>query len=157
MFGYSTTVIDPTTLLALFTTNGVIRNGQPPFRQTSWRSPKEISSIKRRTMVDKNAHALSMAYRRAVAKSLKIKELGIEPDMTEEQIDGQVKYCAEMKALKEGTEDWKQYLKGQRWYVEDLVAFSKLDAQARLDLEYRNSFPDVATEQEMLNSLQVLC
>ena len=108
-------------------------------------------------MVDKNAHALSMAYRRALAKSLKIKELGITPDMTEDQIDGQVKYCAEMKALKEGVEDWKQYLKGQRWYVEDLVAFSKLDAQARLDLEYKNTFPDVATEQEMLNSLQVLC
>ena len=90
-----------------------------------------------------------MAYRRALAKSLKIKELGITPDMTEDQIDGQVKYCAEMKALKEGVEDWKQYLKGQRWYVEDLVAFSKLDAQARLDLEYKNSFPDVATEQEV--------
>ena len=43
-------------------------------------------------MVDKNAHALSMAYRRALAKSLKIKELGITPDMTEDQIDGQVKY-----------------------------------------------------------------
>ena len=108
-------------------------------------------------MNEKNEQALAMAYRRAVAKSLKIKELEIEPDMSEEAIDAMVKFCAELKAVKEGTEDWKQYLKGQRWYVEDLVAFSKLNAQARLDLEYRNSFPDVASEAEMLNSLQVLC
>lgn len=108
-------------------------------------------------MTDKNAHALAMAYKRAVAKSLKIKELEITPDMSEEDIDAMVKFCAELKAEREGTEDWKQFLKGQRWYVEDLVAFSKLDAQQRLDLEYRNSFPEVATEAEMLNSLQVLC
>ncbi len=108
-------------------------------------------------MESKNEQALAMAYRRAVAKSLKIKELEITSDMSEEGIDAMVKYCAELKAAKEGVEDWKQFLKGQRWYVEDLVAFSKLDAQQRLDLEYRNSFPDVASEQEMLNSLQVLC
>ena len=108
-------------------------------------------------MTDKNAHALAMAYKRAVAKSLKIKELEITPDMEEEDIDAMVKFCAELKAEKEGVDDWKQFLKGQRWYVEDLVAFSKLDAQQRLDLEYRNSFPEVATEAEMLNSLQVLC
>lgn len=108
-------------------------------------------------MTGKNEQALAMAYRRAVAKSIKIKELEITPDMTEEDIDAMVKFLAELKAEKEGQEDWKQYLKGQRWYVEDLVAFSKLDAQQRLDLEYRNSFPDVATEAEMLNSLQVLC
>ena len=108
-------------------------------------------------MTGKNEQALAMAYRRAVAKSLKIKELEITPDMTEEETDEMVKFCAELKASKEGVEDWKQYLKGQRWYVEDLITFSKLDAQARLDLEYRNSFPDVASEQEMLNSLQVLC
>lgn len=108
-------------------------------------------------MIDKNEQALAMAYRRAVAKSIKIKELEITSDMSEEAIDAMVKFLAELKAEKEGTEDWKQYLKGQRWYVEDLVAFSKLDAQARLDLEYRNSFPDVATEKEMLNSLQAIC
>ena len=108
-------------------------------------------------MVDKNEQALAMAYRRAVAKSLKIKELGITPDMDEDCIDGMVKWLAEVKADKEGKEDWKQFLKGQRWYIEDLIAFSKLDAQQRLDLEYRNSFPDVATEAEMLNSLEVLC
>lgn len=108
-------------------------------------------------MTDKNEQALAMAYRRALAKSLKIKELEITPDMDEDAIDAMVKYLAELKAKKEGTDDWKQYLKGQRWYVEDLVSFSALDAQGRLDLEYRNSFPDVATEAEMLNSLQVVC
>ena len=108
-------------------------------------------------MTGKNEQALAMAFRRALAMSAKIKELEITPDMDEEAVDAMVKFLAEAKAEKEGIDDWKQFLKGQRWYVEDLVAFSKLDAQARLDLEYKNSFPDVATEQEMLNSLQVLC
>lgn len=107
-------------------------------------------------MTDKNEQALAMAFRRALAKSLKIKELEITSDMSEEDIDAMVKFLAELKAEKEGHDDWKQFLKGQRWYVEDLVAFSKLDAQQRLDLEYRNSFPDVASEAEMLNSLEVL-
>ena len=82
-------------------------------------SPNELAFFERfhsqgERMTDKNEQALAMAYKRAVAKSLKIKELEITPDMSEEDIDAMVKFCAEAKAEKEGTEDWKQYLKGQR-------------------------------------------
>lgn len=106
----------------------------------------------------KNEKALAIAYRRAVAKSMKIKELEITPDMKDdaEAIDAMVKFLAIKKAEKEGGE-YTKYLKGQRWYVEDLVFFSALDAQERLDLEYKHSFPDTATEEEMLNSLQAIC
>lgn len=110
-------------------------------------------------MTNKNEQALAMAYKRAVAKSMKIKELEITPDMAEnpDAVDAMIKFMAEKKAVVEGTEDWQQYLKGQRWYIEDLVRFSALNAQERLDLEYRHAFPDVASEDEMLNSLQAIC
>jgi hypothetical protein len=111
------------------------------------------------TIDSKNEQALAMAYRRAVAKSLKIKELEITPEMADDPdaVNAMVKFMAERKAEKEGTEDWKQFVKGQRWYVEDLVAFSRLTAQERLDLEYKHAFPDIASEAEMLNSLAVIC
>ena len=110
-------------------------------------------------MVIKNEQALAMAYKRAVAKSMKIKELEITPDMAEnpDAVDAMIKFMAETKAVKEETEDWQQYLKGQRWYIEDLVRFSALTAQERLDLEYKHAFPDIASEDEMLSSLQTLC
>ena len=104
-------------------------------------------------MTGKNEQALAMAFRRALAMSAKIKELEITPDMDEEAVDAMVKFLAEAKAEKEGIDDWKQFLKGQRWYVED---FSGLDSQQRLDKCYREAFPDVASEQEMLNMLDAI-
>ena len=107
-------------------------------------------------MTGKNEQALAMAFRRALAMSAKIKELEITPDMDEEAVDAMVKFLAETKAEKEGIDDWKQFLKGQRWYVEDLKHFSGLDSQQRLDKCYREAFPDVASEQEMLNMLDAI-
>ena len=104
-------------------------------------------------MTGKNEQALAMAFRRALAMSAKIKELEITPDMDEEAVDAMVKFLAESKAEKE---DRKQYHKGQRWYVEDLRHFSGLDSQQRLDKCYREAFPDVASEQEMLNMLDAI-
>ena len=107
-------------------------------------------------MTGKNEQALAMAFRRALAMSAKIKELEITPDMDEEAVDAMVKFLAEAKAEKEGIDDWKQFLKGQRWYVEDLVTFSGLDSQQKLDRCYKDCFPDVATEAEMLNMLDAI-
>lgn len=106
-------------------------------------------------MEDKNPQALTMAYKRVVGKSMKIKELEITPDMTEEAIDAMVKFLAEAKADREGG-DWKQSLKGQRWYVEDLVKFSGMSAEERLNLEYSMSFPEIASEGEMIGALKSL-
>ena len=110
-------------------------------------------------MTGKNEQALAMAYKRAVAKSMKIKELEITPEMADnpDAVDAMIKFMAEKKAEKEGTEDWQQFLKGQRWYIEDLVRFSSLNAEERLDLEYKHAFPDIASEEEMLNSLESIC
>ena len=56
-------------------------------------------------MTGKNEQALAMAFRRALAMSAKIKELEITPDMSEDDVDGMVKFLAEAKAEKEGIEE----------------------------------------------------
>ncbi len=106
-------------------------------------------------MNEKNQQALAVAYRRALAKSNKIKELEITADNDEEGIEGLIKFLAEKKAEDTG-KPWTEFVKGQRWYVEDLVKFAGLDAQERLDYEYAQAFPDTATEDELLTSLEKL-
>lgn len=95
------------------------------------------------------------AFRSARGKSVKIAELGITPDMSEDAIDEIVSQLAEKKAEETGKK-FEDIVKGQRWYVEDLVKFSGLDAQERLDYEYMQKFPDIASEDEMLQSLEDL-
>lgn len=111
-------------------------------------------------MDDKNQEALALAFRRAKAKTLKIVELGIKPAMTEKQIETLITKMAKKKAdtpeaIQEGTK-WTEYVKGQRWYIEDLLEFSKKDAKARLEHEYSNSFAETASEDEMLSALEEL-
>lgn len=103
----------------------------------------------------KNQQALASAFRRAKGKSVKIKELGITPDYSEEQVDSLIKKLAEKKAEESGKEA-KEHIKGMRWYVEDLVKFSGLDAKDRLDYEYQLAFADVASEEELINALEEL-
>ena len=108
-------------------------------------------------MGDKNPHALALGFRKARGKLRKIGELGIQPDWTQDNIDDCVISLAKAKAKREGSEDWKQYLKGQQWYVEDLVKFSGLaTSKEKLEVEYDMAFPDVAEEEEMLAELDSL-
>lgn len=106
-------------------------------------------------MLDKNPIVLATAYRRVVAKTNRIKELGLNTDLTEEQINEIIEARARAKAETEGGE-WTTYVKGQRWYIEDLIKFSELGALDALEYEYMQSFPDAATEFEMLQSLEAL-
>lgn len=106
-------------------------------------------------MNEKNPEALATAYRRAVGKSLKIKELGITPDYTAEETDTMIELLAKKKAEQTGKK-WETHVAGQRWYVEDLIKFSSMDASTRLDYEYSQAFPDTASEDELLNSLEAL-
>jgi hypothetical protein len=102
--------------------------------------------------------ALALAYKRARAKSLKIKELGIHPAMTEAETDALIVKLAKQKATeseKEGA-DYKDFVKGQRWYVEDLIAYSAKSTTERLDFEYEVAFPETATEEEMIAKLEEL-
>jgi len=111
-------------------------------------------------MDERNPHGLALGFRRARGKTLKIKELGITPDMSEDDVNDLIKTLAQTKAKAESEdgsiERWKEYVKGQAWYVEDLKRFSALGAKERLEMEYAQAFPDVASEQEMLSELQDL-
>jgi len=106
-------------------------------------------------MDEKLAEARAIAYRRAVAKSSKIKLLGIIANMDKETVNATIEALAKTKSESTG-KDWTTHVAGQRWYVEDLVKFSGLNAQERLDYEYAQAFPDVASENEMINSLEQL-
>jgi len=105
--------------------------------------------------MDKNQHALALAFKKAKAKSNKIKELGIHPDMSEQEIEAMIIAQAKAKAEADG-DDWTTHIKGMRWYVESLVNFSGLSAQERLDTEYEDAFAEVASEAEMLKKLEEL-
>jgi len=105
--------------------------------------------------MDKNQHALALAFKKAKAKSNKIKELGITPDMSTQDIEAMIIAQAKAKAEEAGDE-WTTHIKGMRWYIESLVAFSALGAQERLDAEYEDAFADVASEAEMLAKLEDL-
>jgi len=104
-------------------------------------------------MDEKNQQALALAFKRAKAKSLKIKELKIVPAMNEDLVDALIIKLSKVKA-KEDNKKWETLVKGQRWYIEDLVEFSGLNAQQRMDLEYANAFPDTAEEGELLSALE---
>ena len=107
----------------------------------------------------KLAEALAQAYRAAVSKSAKIKELGITPSMTEEEADALIEKLAKAKADRDGG-DWTKYVKGQEFYIADpkrgLIAFAGKTAQERIDYEYADAFPDVADEDTMVSELESL-
>lgn len=107
-------------------------------------------------IMDKNEEALALAYKRAKGKSLKIRDLNIESDMEEDAIRALIVYQAKAKAKADGKDDFLPFIKGQEWYIRDLIAFSALTAQERLDVEYDSVFGDVASEEEMLVSLEGL-
>ena len=106
-------------------------------------------------MDEKNPLALALGGRRALAKARKIAELGITPKITEDATDALITTLAKAKAEKDGVE-WTTLIKGQRWYVEDLIKFSGLAATDKLAVEYSQAFPDVATEDELLLELEQL-
>jgi len=105
--------------------------------------------------MDKNQHALALAYKKAKAKSNKVKELGIHIDMSEQDIEDMIVTQAKAKAETAGDE-WTTHIKGMRWYVESLVKFSGLTATERLNTEYEDAFAEVASEAEMLAKLEDL-
>lgn len=105
-------------------------------------------------MDERNHEVLALAFKRAKAKSIKITELAIVPKMTKKAVDALIVTLSDVKmADPTNTKDRNETVKGQRWYVEDLVAFSAMEPQERLNNEYDNCFADIAGEDEMLVEL----
>jgi hypothetical protein len=101
----------------------------------------------------RNPQVLAAAFRVAKAKKAKIAQLGITADMTEDEIDSLVMSLAEAKAI-EKEAPMKDFVAGQQWYVEQLVTFAGMTAKERLDAEFEDKFPEVASEEELLALLE---
>jgi hypothetical protein len=104
-------------------------------------------------MIDKNPQALAAAFKKTSGKILKIKELGITPEIDEESVELLIESLAQAKADADGT-TLTDTIKGQRWYVEGLVKFSGLTQKEQLDAEYKDAFADSADEDEMIAALE---
>ncbi|MCP4487705.1 MAG: hypothetical protein GY820_10375 [Gammaproteobacteria bacterium] len=108
-------------------------------------------------MIDKNPLVLARAFKSCRGKIEKIAELGIRPDLDEETIDALIETLSEAKAAADSSvTGMEEFVAGQRWYVESLVAFSKLTTEKQLQAEYDDSFPELASETEMYTALEGL-
>lgn len=103
--------------------------------------------------IGKNPQALALAFKKTQGKLLKIKELGITPEIDAESTELLIESLAEAKAAADGVE-FNTVVKGQRWYVENLVAFSALELEDQFEAEYADSFADTASEDEMMVALR---
>lgn len=107
-------------------------------------------------MMDRNPQAMTIAFKKCKGKILKIKELGITPDMSEEDVDALIEKLATAKCESDKTTTMAEQVKGQRWYVESLVKFSGLSTEEQFDSEYNDAFADNASEAEMLEALKAV-
>lgn len=105
--------------------------------------------------MDRNQQALASGFRKAKGKKGAVVRLGIKPEMTVKQVEKLVIKLAKAKAVEEGVK-YSTLLDGQQWYVENLLAFSKLDSQEQLNHEYDSAFSNVASEAEMLTALDAV-
>ena len=122
-----------------------------------------------------NAQAQAIAIRRAIAKSKKIKLLEQElpcliSQLDQAQRDSLVEKLATAKAvvMADGSEQ-EDHMRGQEWYVKDLISFAALGGEQRPDeseeaykkrcasdrmhYEYALAFPEVATEDEGVDAI----
>ena len=107
-------------------------------------------------MIDKNPQALAHAFKKCKRNLLKIKELGITPDMKDKAIDVVIEKLSEAKAKAAEVSDIAEFVAGQRWYVENLVRFSGWTVEEQLQAEYEDSFAESASEAEMHTALKAL-
>jgi len=105
-----------------------------------------------------NPQVLALAAKRALAKARKVKELSISPDMTDKQMDALVTKLAKAKAEDNvmSNDDWKTYVKGQRWYCEDLQRFSAMSPTEMKEYELNQAFPDLCSESELEDELKAI-
>lgn len=105
--------------------------------------------------MDRNQQALASAFRKAKGKRGAIVRLKIKPTMKTKAIEALAIKLAKAKAIEDGVK-YNTLLDGQQWYVESLVAFSKLTSQEQLNSEYDSAFSNVASEDEMLIALDAV-
>jgi len=108
------------------------------------------------SMNDKNPQARTLAFKKCRGKLLKIKELGITPDQSEDVTEAMIEALSTAKAADKKVEDIAEFVAGQRWYVENLVAFSGKTLEQQFQDEYDEAFAETGSEVEMLKALAQL-
>jgi hypothetical protein len=102
--------------------------------------------------MERNPLVLSTAFKKAKSKLRRIDQLNIRSSMDVEETDIIVLQLSEAKAL-EFNLPMASFVKGQQWYVKSLIDFAGMSAEDRLETEYIDCFPDVASEEELLAEL----
>ena len=103
----------------------------------------------------KNHEALASAFKTISVHNEKIEELDLYSDMTEDEVDTLVQNLSEIKAISEGKtiDKWKEFSKGQQFYVEALIKEISMTDDELLTFHYKRAFSEVATEEEMREQL----
>ena len=103
----------------------------------------------------KNPEAQAVAFKKCRSKILKIKALGITPDMSPEDEDKIVNDLATARAIEDG-KSVDEVFAGQAWYVENLKEFSAMTPAEQLEFEYNDCFVRSASEEELIEALAQL-
>ena len=96
---------------------------------------------------------LPLAFKQSKAIRSKIAELGITPNMSEEQKDELIVSLAEEKA-KETGKPYTAHLKGMEWYVRTLAEKSALSAKDLLETQYKEMLPYNSSFDELAAMLE---
>ena len=96
---------------------------------------------------------LPLSYKQSKTIIAKIVELGITPDMTDEDKDKLVVKLAKDKA-KESGKPYTAHLKGMEWYVNSLVEKSAKDAKELLETQYKEMLPYNSSFDELAAMLE---
>ena len=96
---------------------------------------------------------LPLAFKQSKAIIAKIAELGITPNMSEEEKDKLVISLAKEKA-KETGKPYTSHLKGMEWYVRSLAEKSALSAKELLETQYKEMLPYNSSFEELVSMLE---
>jgi len=108
------------------------------------------------SMNDKNPQARALAFKKCKGKRLKIAELGITPDQSEDATEAMIEALATAKAADKKVTDIAEFVSGQRWYVENLVRYSALTVEEQYQEDYDDAFAEMGSETEQLAFLSAI-
>jgi len=92
---------------------------------------------------------LGLSYKKAKAIKAKIAELGVNKDTNVEELVTKLAKAKEQA----GDGKWTTHLKGQEWYVNDLVAKSQMTNQELLESVYQDLLPANSSFEELVGML----
>jgi len=96
---------------------------------------------------------LPLSFKQSKAIIAKIVELGITPDMTDEDKDELVIKLSKDKA-ETSEKPYTSHLKGMEWYVNNLIEKSSLEGKELLERQYNEMLPYNSSFDELAAMLE---